>query len=81
MNQQNLGAPPDSHDPADDLICGLNILKVARNINLICGSLLVAICAFNIFNLFKTIDLIFTEPGIFLLNIYLGYVSRNLQIF
>jgi hypothetical protein len=59
-------------DKTDDLICGLNILKVARNINLIAGSLLVACCAFNLFNLFQQIELIFTEPGIFLLNIYLG---------
>ena len=50
QTREEAASAPKSND---DLICGLDILKVARNINLICGGLLVACCAFNLLNLFK----------------------------
>ena len=61
--------------PEESTIFGMNVLKVARNINLIGGIGLVAVCVLNLLNLFSSIGELFTEPGLFLLNIYLGYVN------
>ena len=41
-----------SENPEDSTILGYNVLNVAKNINLICGGGLVAVCVLNLLDLF-----------------------------
>ena len=60
----------DDDDPASTEICGYNILKTARIINLIVGTLLSVSCGFSIFNIFGSSGL-FGNLGRFFLNFYM----------
>ena len=60
-------------NPADAELCGVNLLKAARLINLIVGTALSVVCGLNIFNIFGDTGILSSIfNGKFFLNIYLS---------